>query len=128
MHRVPTPLRARARAHRLAPLAGACTVAMGLVNVASALTPDEHSRVHLLLELVPREVPVAAHALALSAGVTLVILGLYLMRRRRRAWALAVTILVVAGALNLLKGLDVEEALRAGHWPRCWSGVGTRSA
>jgi lysyl-tRNA synthetase class 2 len=111
MHRVPAPFRDRARAHGLAPLAGACTVAMGLVNVASALTPDEHSRIHLLLELVPREVPVAAHALALSAGISLVILGLYLMRRRRRAWTLAVTILVVAGTLNLLKGLDVEEAL-----------------
>ncbi len=36
------------------------------------------------------------------------------MRRRRRAWGLAVATLLVAGALNLLKGLDVEEALA------CW--------
>ena len=110
--RPPTePFRRRARMHGLAPVAGACTAALGLVNVVSALTPDEHSRMHLLLELVPREIPVAAHALALSAGIALTILGLYLMRRRRRAWALAVVILVVAGALNLLKGLDVEEAI-----------------
>jgi lysyl-tRNA synthetase class 2 len=102
-------------ARPLAPFAGLCTVAVGLVNVASALTPDAHPRIHLLLELVPREVPVAAHALALSAGVSLMILGVYLMRRRRRAWGLAVTILVAAGALNLLKGLDVEEALA------CWT-------
>lgn len=88
---------------------------MGLVNIASALTPETHSRMRVLLELVPREIPVAAHALALSAGFALVILGLYLIRRRRRAWALAVTILLVSGALNLLKGLDVEEALA------CWS-------
>jgi lysyl-tRNA synthetase class 2 len=87
---------------------------MGLVNAGSALTPGAHARMQLLLELVPREVPVAAHALALSAGVSLTILGVYLMRRRRRAWALAVAILVVAGALNLLKGLDGEEALA------CW--------
>jgi lysyl-tRNA synthetase class 2 len=87
---------------------------MGLVNVGSALTPGLHSRMRLLLELVPGEVPVAAHALALSAGVSLTILGIYLMRRRRRAWALAVAVLAVAGALNLLKGLDVEEALA------CW--------
>ena len=39
------------------------------------------------------------------------ILGLYLMRRRRRAWGLAVVVLVAAGALNLLKGLDIEEAM-----------------
>ncbi|MGN6557857.1 MAG: hypothetical protein ACTHLH_07570, partial [Solirubrobacterales bacterium] len=108
------PLRARRRVHWLAPLAGACTIGMGLVNVGSALTPGLHSRMHLLLELVPREVPVAAHALALSAGVSLIILGIYLMRRRRRAWASAVAVLAVAGALNLLKGLDVEEALA------CW--------
>ncbi len=110
MHRLPTPFRDRARAHSLAPLAGLCTIAMGLVNVASALTPSTHSRMQVLLELLPREIPVAAHTLALSAGISLTILGLYLIRRRRRAWALAVTILLVAGALNLLKGLDVEEA------------------
>ncbi|HET8566123.1 MAG TPA: phosphatidylglycerol lysyltransferase domain-containing protein [Solirubrobacterales bacterium] len=108
------PLRARKRVHWLAPLAGACTIGMGLVNVGSVLTPGLHSRMRLLLELVPQEVPVAAHALALSAGVSLTILGIYLMRRRRRAWALAVAVLAVAGALNLLKGLDVEEALA------CW--------
>ncbi|MGE5407966.1 MAG: bifunctional lysylphosphatidylglycerol flippase/synthetase MprF [Syntrophothermus sp.] len=113
-HRLPTPLRSRSSAHWLAPLAGACTAAMGLVNVASALTPGVRSRMQLLLQLLPREVPVAAHALALSAGISLIILGLYLVRRRRRAWALAVAILAVAGALNLLKGLDVEEALA------CW--------
>jgi len=108
------PFRARKRLHSLAPLAGACTVGLGLVNAGSALTPGLHSRMRLLLELVPREVPVAAHALALSAGVSLVILGVYLIRRRRRAWALAVAVLVAAGALNLLKGLDIEEALA------CW--------
>jgi lysyl-tRNA synthetase, class II len=109
------PLRARARAHWLAPLAAACTIGMGLVNVGSALTPGLPSRMQLLLELVPGEVPVAAHALALSAGVALIILGVYLLRRRRRAWALAVAVLAVAGALNLLKGLDVEEAFA------CWA-------
>jgi len=95
---------------------------MGLVNVGSALTPGLHSRMRLLLELVPGEVPVAAHALALSAGVALVILGIYLMRRRRRAWVLGVGVLILAGALNLLKGLDVEEALA------CWALAGVLSA
>ncbi|MGA8217984.1 MAG: hypothetical protein WB771_05420, partial [Solirubrobacterales bacterium] len=110
-HRPPTPLRSRNPADGLAPLAGACTIAIGLVNVGSALTPGLHSRMLLLLRIVPREVPVAAHALALSTGIALVVLGLYLVRRRQRAWALAVTFLLAAGVLNLLKGLDVEEAL-----------------
>jgi lysyl-tRNA synthetase, class II len=111
VHRAPTPLRSRGRIPGLAALAGVATVAMGLVNVASALTPGVHSRMHLLLQLVPREVPVAAHALALSTGISLTILGVYLMRRRRHAWALAVAILCVSGLLNIFKGLDIEEAL-----------------
>jgi lysyl-tRNA synthetase, class II len=110
-HSAPMPLRARGRSHGLAPIAGACTVGMGLVNIASALTPGVQARMHLLLQLVPKEVPVAAHALALSAGVSLTILGVYLVRRRRRAWGLATLILVIAGVLNLLKGLDIEEAI-----------------
>ena len=118
LHRPPTPLRERARGHWLAPLAGAGTIAVGLVNIGSALTPGLRSRTQLLLELVPREVPVAAHALALSAGVALVVLGVYLIRRRRRAWALALGVLLAAGALNLLKGLDIEEALA------CWGLAG----
>ncbi len=114
MHRRPTPLRSRRPGHWLAPLAGACTIAIGVVNITSALTPNLHARMQVLLELVPREVPVAAHALALSAGVALTILGIYLMRRRRRAWGFALATLLIAGALNLLKGLDAEEALA------CW--------
>lgn len=114
IRRRPTPLRSRRPGHWLAPLAGACTIAIGIVNITSALTPNLHSRMQVLLELVPREVPVAAHALALAAGVALAILGIYLMRRRRRAWGFALAVLLVAGALNLLKGLDAEEALA------CW--------
>ena len=115
MQRRPAPLRGRRPGHWLAPLAGASTIALGVVNISSALTPNLHSRMQVLLELVPREVPVAAHALALTAGVALTILGIYLMRRRRRAWGFALATLLIAGALNLLKGLDAEEALA------CWS-------
>ena len=111
VHRAPRPLREHRRAAWLPPLAGVAATGMGLVNIASALTPSFSSRMHLLLRVVPREVPVAAHALALSAGLALVILGLYLARRRRRAWGLAVVVLVAAGVLNVLKGLDLEEAL-----------------
>jgi lysyl-tRNA synthetase, class II len=118
VHRPPASLRERGRGHWLAPLAGACTIGMGAVNVGSALTPGLPARMRLLLELVPREVPVAAHALALSAGVALTILGIYLARHRRRAWMLAVAVLVASGALNLLKGLDGEEALA------CWALAG----
>ncbi len=111
VHREPRPLRDQRRAGWLAPIAGVAATVMGLVNIGSALTPDLASRARLLGHVVPKEVPVAAHALALSAGLALTILGLYLARRRRRAWALAVAVLAAAGVLNLLKGLDIEEAL-----------------
>ena len=42
--------------------------------------------------------------------MALLVLALYLARRRRRALQLAVAILLVAGLLNLVKGLDIEEA------------------
>jgi lysyl-tRNA synthetase class 2 len=92
-------------------VAGWLTVLVGLVNIASALTPDLGPRARLLRQLTPQAVPVLAHAFALSAGTALVVLGWYLARRRHRAWTAAVAVLALAGAVNLLKGLDVEEAL-----------------
>ena len=111
VHRQPRPLRAVRRAAWLPSVAGWLTALVGLVNVASALTPDLGARARLLHRLTPQAVPVLAHAFALSAGTALVVLGFYLARRRRRAWSAAVAVLVLAGAVNLLKGLDVEEAL-----------------
>jgi lysyl-tRNA synthetase, class II len=92
-------------------LAGWLSVLAGFVNIASALTPDFSARARLLRHALPNELPILAHAFALSAGVALVVLGFYLARRRRTAWWAAVVILLVAGAVNLLKGLDIEEAL-----------------
>ncbi|MEA2413240.1 MAG: lysyl-tRNA synthetase, class [Thermoleophilaceae bacterium] len=67
-----------------------------------------------------------AHALALAAGVALLVLAVYLGKRRRRALHLAVVVLVAAGALNLIKGLDVEEA--AVNWALAGLLVWGRSA
>ncbi|MEA2423099.1 MAG: lysyl-tRNA synthetase, class, partial [Thermoleophilaceae bacterium] len=101
---------ARARPDWLPPLAGWLTAAVGLLNVASALTPNLAERARLLLHIEGSELVPLAHALALSAGVALLVLAVYLGRRRRRALQLAVMVLLGAGALNLVKGLDIEEA------------------
>jgi lysyl-tRNA synthetase class 2 len=114
IRRRPPPPRQARRADWLAPLAGLLTVIVGAVNVASTLTPDLGSRARLLRQALPEDVPLLAHAFALPAGVALVIVGFYLARRRRRAWILALAILIAAGGLNLLKGLDAEEA--AASW------------
>ena len=84
---------------------------VGLVNIASALTPNIHWRGHLLLEYEPVEAMRLFHALALPAGAALLLVAPYLRGRRRRAWRLAVVLMVALGTFDLLKGLDFEETV-----------------
>jgi lysyl-tRNA synthetase, class II len=51
------------------------------------------------------------HAMAVPAGAALLVLAIYLARRRRRAWQVALTLALLLTVLNVLKGLDTEEAL-----------------
>jgi lysyl-tRNA synthetase class 2 len=90
-------------------LAAAAAALVGLVNIASALTPSIHWRGHLLLDLEPVEAMRLFHALALPAGAALLLVAPYLIKRRRRAWQAAVILTLVLGGFDLLKGLDFEE-------------------
>ncbi|MFL5885733.1 MAG: hypothetical protein ACJ77M_11740, partial [Thermoleophilaceae bacterium] len=101
----------RGRADWLPRVAAWLTAVVGAVNVSSALTPGLGSRVRLLHKLGTAGVVPVAHALALPAGLLLLVLAVHLGRRRRRAQQIAVATLLVAGVLNVVKGLDVEEAL-----------------
>ena len=101
----------RPRGDRVPALAGFGVAAVGLVNVLSALTPDIPARAQLLLALEPVSALPIFHVLALPVGVLLVVVARSLGRRRRRAWQAAVGLLAMLGALDLLKGLDVEEAV-----------------
>ena len=49
------------------------------------------------------------HALALPAGLALLLVAPYLLRRRRRAWQAAIVLMLALGLFDLLKGLDFEE-------------------
>src|SRR5439155_1766770 len=80
------------------------------VNLVSALTPNMAWRGHALLKLEPLAAMRVSHALAIPVAWLLLVAGVYLGRRRRRALQLAIVLLVVLAALNILKGLDVEEA------------------
>ena len=127
-HRPPRPLRPSRRGDWLPSFAGWLAAIAGVINIASALspvglgasaiTPDAHGRARLLLSVLPEEVPRAAHALALPAGAALLVIARQLTQRRRRALTLAVVVLSAAGLLNLLKGLDIAEALV------CWAAAG----
>jgi lysyl-tRNA synthetase, class II len=96
---------------RLPALAAVAAALIGLINVASALTPNIRWRGHLLLEFEPVEAMRLFHALALPAGFALLLVAPYLAKRRRRAWRLAIALMLALGAFDLLKGLDFEETL-----------------
>ncbi len=49
------------------------------------------------------------HALSLPAGSALLVVAPYLAKRRRRAWQVAVALMLLLGVFDLLKGLDFEE-------------------
>jgi lysyl-tRNA synthetase, class II len=89
---------------------GAAAAVVGLVGIASALTPEFADRYDFVRGVLPPGVPGAARILALSFGLGLVWLSRALARRRRRAWQLAVALVIGISLAHLAKGLDVEEA------------------
>ncbi len=111
VHRRVRALRATRRAGWLPPLTAAAALGTGLVNLASAVTPNSGWRAQLLHHVEPMESVPLFHALAIPLSACLVVAGVYLHRRRHRAWQLALAALVVLGLVDLLKGFDVEEAL-----------------
>src|SRR5450755_4774535 len=96
-------------ARRTPGLAALAAALVGLVNVASALTPDIRWRGHLLLDFEPVEAVRLLHAFALPTGMALLLVAPYLFKRRRRAWQAAIALMLLLGLLDLLKGLDFEE-------------------
>jgi lysyl-tRNA synthetase class 2 len=82
---------------------------VGIVNIASALTPNIRWRGHLLLGFEPLVAMRLFHALALPAGAALLLIAPYLLKRRRRAWQVAILVMLALGLFDLLKGLDFEE-------------------
>jgi lysyl-tRNA synthetase, class II len=105
------PLRAIRRAAALPRIAALAAVLAGLVNLASAVTPNIQWRDHLLLQIAPLEALRVSHAVAVPASLLLLVTAPYLWRRRQDALRLALVSLLALGVLNLLKGLDLEEAL-----------------
>ena len=93
---------------RLAALAAAL---VGLINVASALTPNFRWRGHVLMQFEPVEAVHIFHAFALPTGMALLLVAPYLAKRRRRAWQAAIVLMAALGLLDLLKGLDFEETV-----------------
>jgi lysyl-tRNA synthetase class 2 len=83
---------------------------VGIVGIISSLTPELASRSDLVRGVLPPGVPAAARVGALAFGIVLVWLSRSLTRRRRRAWQLAVALVIASAGAHLAKGLDFEEA------------------
>jgi lysyl-tRNA synthetase class 2 len=102
----------RQRTARCTPaLAALAAGLVGLIGVASALTPNIRWRGRLLLDVEPVQAMRLFHAFALPAGAALLLVSPYLLKRRRRAWQAAIVLMLILGLLDLLKGLDVEETV-----------------
>ncbi len=110
LHRPPRPLRPARRGDWVAPASALLVLFTACANLLSTLTPNVSWRGHLLRTLAPVQTAAVFHALALPASAALLVAAFYLHRRRRRAWELAFGLLVALGVINLLKGLDFEEA------------------
>jgi len=91
-------------------LLATATLLLGLVDVISAVTPEQRYRLHALRQFVPIEISHAASASTAVIGILLVMLAHGLRRRKRRAWRAAVVLMALSVALHLAKGLDAEEA------------------
>jgi lysyl-tRNA synthetase, class II len=103
--------RTYAKPSRRAPLVLAALVSTaGILDIASAVTPELADRVQLIEGVAPNAVPGLASALIVPTGLALIVLARGLWRRRRRAWQVTVGLVLVAAVLHILKGLDYEEA------------------
>ena len=86
------------------------TAVVGLVAVVSAATPSMADRSRVVRGLLSQSVPGVARTLTLAFGLGLLWLARGLARRKRRAWQLAVVLVIATAITHLVKGLDFEEA------------------
>jgi lysyl-tRNA synthetase class 2 len=109
----PRPLRFRMsrRLDDVPAVVAAAVAIVAVIDLLSAVTHNVTWRGHLLVDVEPVGVMRAAHALAVPVSFALLITAYYLFRRRSRALRLALVLLPALAVFNIVKGLDVEEAL-----------------
>ncbi|MDP9332719.1 MAG: phosphatidylglycerol lysyltransferase domain-containing protein [Actinomycetota bacterium] len=94
-------------------IAAAAIAFAGVLNLASAVTVPIASRLTALGRFTPIEVPEVAAALVAICGIGLILLARGVRRGQRHAWLLAHALLLLAVVGNVIKGLDIEEAIIA---------------
>jgi lysyl-tRNA synthetase, class II len=100
-------IRSLPRAEKLLAWAAAL---VGVLGIVSALTPEMADRLRIVRGVLPPGWPEAARILTIALAVGLIFLSRSLARRRRRAWQLAIVVVIASAVAHLAKGLDFEEA------------------
>ncbi|HEV8481727.1 MAG TPA: phosphatidylglycerol lysyltransferase domain-containing protein [Candidatus Eisenbacteria bacterium] len=87
--------------------------AMGVVDLLSAALSHPPDRLRALQHLVPTTVLDTSRTFTLLAGATLLVAAWGLRRGKRRAFVAALFLCALSVPVNLLKALDIEEAIVA---------------
>ena len=87
--------------------------AMGLVDLLSALLSHPPERLMALRHFVPMELLDTSRTFTLLAGALLLVTAWGLRRGKRRAYVAALLLCAVSVPVNVLKALDIEEAVVA---------------
>lgn len=89
----------------------AVTFGSGLLNLYSVIGPADSANLHRLQEVFSLDFIHASRYAALLIGFALVAVSFNLLKRKRRAWMMAVGLCLLSVVFHLTKGLDYEEAI-----------------
>jgi len=99
---------ARIKSPVIVACAAACVAILGIV---SALSPETAAQSRFVAGTLPAGWPSVARTLTITISLGLLWLARGLARRKRRAWQLAVALVIASAITHLVKGLDYEEAI-----------------
>jgi lysyl-tRNA synthetase class 2 len=123
IHRRPLAFRPSRHLDDVPAFAAVGVALVAIVDLVSAVTPNISWRGEVLLQVEPVDVMRATHALAVPVSVALLVTAYYLYRRRQRALQLAIGLMAALTVFNVVKGLDIEEAvLTAAAGALLWAG------
>ena len=111
IHRRPLPFRPSRHLDDVPAFAAVGVALVAIVDLVSAVTPNISWRGEVLMRVEPVDVMRGAHALAVPVSFALLVTAYYLYRRRHRALQVALALMAALTVFNVVKGLDVEEAV-----------------
>ena len=123
LHRRPLRFRPSRHLDDVPTFAAVGVALVAIVDLVSAVTPNISWRGDVLMRVEPVDVMRGAHALAVPVSFALLVTAYYLHRRRHRALQVALALMAALAVFNVVKGLDVEEAvLTAAAAAFLWAG------